>query len=249
MRQLLVLSLAALFVLSACAEDPAVRAAYAHADRVAEELSRGLSWNREDIGHGLSRDEDVDVYSVTGTRYSLSDRGRVLLRIRATSRIGPDGMPDPVGQGTRAYEATHDPSPSRYPVVTVCFEITVSYSDTGVTEVECPAGEPHSFRAPAALPHNAFDRLKTRLPKTPDLAAARKVVDHLDLDDRIGKDVAEMDGVIGIALRERPGVCLFARVRPQGTEVWWPSRIQAMPGESSCSAAEAVHGHAQRAPH
>lgn len=249
MRRLLVLSLTALFVLSACAEDPAVRAAHAHADRIAEGLSRGLSWNPEDIGHVLSRDEDADVYSVTGTRYSQSDRGRILLRIRATSRIGPDGMPDPVSQDARADEETHDPYPSRYPIVTVCFEITVSYSDTGVAEAECPAGEPRSFRAPAALPDNAFDRLKTRLPKTPDLAAARKVVDHLDLDDRIGKDVAEMGGVIGVALRERPGVCLFARVRPQGVEVWWPSRIQAMPGESSCSAAEAVYGHAQRAPH
>ncbi|MEV0594471.1 hypothetical protein [Nonomuraea cavernae] len=197
----------------------------------------------------LSRDEDVDVYSVTGTRFSTTDQGRVLLRIHATSRVGTDSLPQPVNAATRAYKATHGPSPSPYPVTSACFEISVSYSDTNVDEVDCPTGEPRVFRAPATIPDHAFKWLKTHLPKTPDLMAAREAVDHLDLDDRIGKDVAEIDGVIGIALRERPGVCLFARVRQQGVEVWRPSRIQAMPGESSCSAAEAAHGHAQRPPH
>ncbi|MER6511361.1 hypothetical protein ABT158_31400 [Nonomuraea sp. NPDC001636] len=134
-------------------------------------------------------------------------------------------------------------------MASVCFEIWVSYADADVHEVDCPAGEPRVFRSPAAIPGDAFAWLETHLPKTPDLAAAQETVDHLDLDDRIGKDVAEIDGVIGVALRERPGTCLFARVGPQGVEVWWPSRVQAMPGESSCSAAEAAHGHAQRPPH
>ncbi len=249
MRRLPPLFLVALLALGACAEDPAARAARAHADQIAEQLGRGLGWNAEDVGWVLSRDEDVDVYSVTGTRYSTTDQGRVLLRIRATSRVGADGQPQPVNEATRAYEATHGPSPSTYPVTSACFEISVSYSDTDVDEVDCPTGEPRAFRAPASIPDNAFEWLKMHLPKTPDLIAARKAVDHLDLDDRIGKDVAEIDGVIGIALRARPGECLFARVRQQGVEVWRPSRVQAMPGESSCSAAEAVHGHAQRPPH
>jgi hypothetical protein len=243
------LILAALLAVSACTEDPAARAARAHADRIAEQIGRGLDWNTEDVGWVLSRDEDVDVYSVTGTRFSTTDPGRVLLRIRATGRVDADGPPQPVNKATPAYQATHGPSPSPNPAASVCFEISVSYSDTGVAGVDCPTSEPRSFRAPATIPGNAFQWLKTRLPKTPDLTAAREAVDQLDLDDRIGKDVAEIDGVIGVALRERPGVCLLARVRRQGIEVWWPSRVQAMPGESSCSAVEAAHGHAQRPPH
>ncbi|MEU4834895.1 hypothetical protein [Streptosporangium sp. NPDC023615] len=250
MRRLLPLLLAAPLALGACAEDdPAVRAARAHADRIAGELGRGLGWNAEDIGWVLSRDEDVDVYSVKGTRFSATDRGRVLVRIRAAGRADADGPPRPVNEATRAHKADPGAGPDPRPPAYVCFEISVSYSDTGVGEVHCPAGEPRPFRSPASIPDTAFEWLRTRLPRTPDLAAARETVDRLDLDDRIGKDVAEIGGVIGVALRERPGVCLFARVREQGVEVWYPSRVQAMPGESSCSASEAAHGHAQRPPH
>ncbi|MGP4098317.1 hypothetical protein, partial [Nonomuraea sp. KM90] len=139
------LCIAAMLALTACSEDPAARAARTHAEQIAERLGRGLSWNSEDIGHALSRDADVDVYSVTGTRYSVSDQGRVLLRIRATSPVDRDG--EPLGR-------TSSPSPAA--VAVVCFEISVSYSDTGVAEVDCPAGEPRSFRAPAEIPRTAY---------------------------------------------------------------------------------------------
>lgn len=58
-----------------------------------------------------------------------------------------------------------------------------------------------------------------------------------------------MDGVLGVALREGPGECLFARVRFGTVQVWKPARIQVMPGEGVCSASEAAYGFAQRPPH
>ncbi|MEU7005012.1 hypothetical protein [Nonomuraea sp. NPDC046570] len=242
LASLLALSLAS--VLVSCSADPAEEAARFRADEIARQLGRGLSWNPEDIGHWLSREKDVTVYSVTGTRYSLDsgEMGRVVLRIRATATAGSGvrGIPR-----DKAHLATPVP-----PLVAApCFEISVSYADAEVDEVGCPDGPPPVFRAPAEIPDRAHQWLKSRLPKAPDLQSARDAVRSLDLDDRIRVEVADINGVIGVALYERPGVCLFARVRSVGVEVWSPSRIQVMPGEGSCSAAEAASGFAQRPPH
>jgi hypothetical protein len=224
-----------LLVLTSCAEeDPSARAARVKAEEMARDFERDLEWDPEDVGYVLSHEKDVEVFSVSGTQFSVSDPGRVVVRVRGQGSSGGGffgGVPTP------------------RPAVVVCFEITVSYGNTDVGEVDCPPGEPRTFRPPAELPDRALERLEERLPKTVDLAAARRAVQALDLDDRIGQDVAEFHGVIGVALREGPGRCLFARVRAAGVEVWWPSRIQVMPGEGSCSAAEAAYGYAQRPPH
>lgn len=56
--------------------------------------------------------------------------------------------------------------------------------------------------------------------------------------------MAEIDGVIAVALHDGYGHCLFARVRPPAVEVWYPS-----PGEGVCDVAEAANGYAQPPPH
>ncbi|HLU75914.1 MAG TPA: hypothetical protein VKZ82_27305 [Nonomuraea sp.] len=177
------------------------------------------------MGWSLSQSEGVEVFMVS--EKEPGEEGWVLVRVRAR------GFADeaPASQTAR------------------CFRIEASSWDADLDEAECPPGSPRTFRSPAEIPGRAFDWLKEHLPVTPDLEEARRVVRALDLDDRIKQDVALVDGVLGVALREGPGECLFARVRFGTVQVWKPARIQVMPGEGVCGASEAAYGFAQRPPH
>ncbi|MFF3664022.1 hypothetical protein [Microtetraspora malaysiensis] len=223
-----------MLALTACAQDPSVINAREQADEVAQKLTRYLAWVPEDVGYSLTRDKRVEVFDVSGTKFSLDNPGRVLIRVH--------------GKGWK-YETFIFVAGTPTPEVVMCFEITVSYSDADVDEVDCPAGRPGTFRPPPRLPAAAFEQLKKHLPRKLDLVAAERVVLGLDLDPRIREDVRQINGVIGVAVREGPGSCLFARVKPPEVEVWHPSPIQVMPGEGECSAAEAANGYAQRPPH
>jgi hypothetical protein len=97
----------------------------------------------------------------------------------------------------------------------------------------------------AERPDRTSAWLKTHLPTTLDLDAARQAVRDLDLDPRIRQDVAEFASEIGIALREPDGDCLFARVWPDVVQVWrpWTWTPPALPAERACSAAQAARGY------
>jgi hypothetical protein len=56
-------------------------------------------------------------------------------------------------------------------------------------------------------------------------------------------------GVAGLVAGPTERHCVYARVAPDGLEVWYPPRIYLEPGEASCAADEAISRRTQRSPH
>ncbi|MFI9848612.1 hypothetical protein ACIHFD_67240 [Nonomuraea sp. NPDC051941] len=241
MRRLIPMALACLILLTACAADPAVQDARDHAARVAETLKGIDPWVSDDVGYRLTQDGNLAVLDISED--GPEEPGRARIRVRGRDRTLQPPIP---GRSSPAA------------VVFLCFDIEVTYrlkldrSRAGlrdrqatVSEVSCPESRPLSFPAPATIPDQASTWLKSHLPTTLDLDAARQAVRGLDLDPRIRQDVAEADGKIGIALREPDGHCLFARVWPDIVQVWrpWTWTPPVLPAERACSAAQAASGY------
>ncbi|MCT9934866.1 hypothetical protein N5079_32135 [Planotetraspora sp. A-T 1434] len=228
---------AALALLTGCGADNTAEAnAEAQVETMAKALSRTLVWKTEDIGFFVTQQKGVELLSIGGQKRSRTAPLRLVVRV--------------IGKGVEGGGFFQDGMPTPVPDVVRCFELTVYYSDVTFDGADCPQGAPLTFRARPELPSRAVEQLKKRLPRKPDLAKVREAVRRLDLDPRITQEIAESEGVIGVALWEGvDGTCLFARVRSSEVDVWHPYRIVPGGDLESCTAIGAVNGYFERAFH
>lgn len=244
-----------LTILASCALDPASEpdplAAEATANAV-EQAKQAKSridgdyyTKAEDYEHAAGQIEGVEVMAVKGT--AMYQDGGVTLTIRvhgtATEVVRPSD-----GQSS---QLSGDASPrTRTFRLPLCFLLEFSFATTANNGVEgpvtCPDTGPIVIEKDPVLPDDILTILKDALSKKAGSGTTettvRQVVENLDLESGIRRDVAVRTGTVGVALRASRYDCAMARVTAGGVDTWRPRRIQLAPGELSCVASEAISG-------
>lgn len=145
-------------------------------------------------------------------------------------------------------------------VSTRCFKLTWKKGerwDRSTKAIDCPDTEPIELPTTTTspkLPDGALEALRGVLEPMVGTGAgvdevttaARSVMPDATLS------VDEVDGVIGVAGLATGRMnrdCVYARLAPDGLEVWYPPRIYLSPGEAACAADEAISRRTQRPPH
>lgn len=215
-------------------EDAATANARTVADRAGDKLYTARVWPARDLARRATDLDGVEVMHVGGT--STAGAGVVLvLRVSGT---GPEPGPHPRESVT----------------VQRCFQMrfstTTEWHEYETRLVDCPPGAPMDFGPWPKTPDIPEKKLEKALPRVPaggraDEAKVRAAVASLRLDPAITREFRTEGDTVGLVLRVRPYLsdafdCVLARVAPGRTSVWSPSRIQRMPGEGGCSAANAI---------
>lgn len=145
-------------------------------------------------------------------------------------------------------------------VVTRCFRLTWMKGERwerSTTEIECPDTEPivlPTTTTSPKLPDDAVAALRAALEPLVGTGAGVEAVAAAvaSVLPNAVVHVDEVDGVIGVAglaVGRTNRDCVYARLAPDGLEVWHPPRVLRSPGEASCTAGEAIARSTQRAPH
>ncbi|MFF5174461.1 hypothetical protein ACFY3U_17725 [Micromonospora sp. NPDC000089] len=205
-------------------------------DELTAAIDRDRPWQADEFGRLVAGRDQVELVALDGTTRGAGDGVSLVVRTH--------------GEATTK---TWDGADDGHAEVALCHRLRYrSDAVDPVTEVECPAGAPVTPRPAATLPAGVDERLRRELPtgSAATEASVGALLDRMRLDPRVRRDVATLDGHIGLALRaDRRGSCLLARVVGDRVEVWRPSAVQLQPGELSCSAETAASGQGQRSPH
>lgn len=237
MRRLLLLTPLLLFTVGCgvvqSSNDEAADVARDMARKAGEQLYGQRPRTAEEVGRSASDIDGVEVLRVTGTSTHDGDGIDVVVR---TSGSAYDG-----------WFASEQVTVSR------CFTLRVSPKSEwreDPRDVDCPDGPALTFAPPPEPPQLPYEELRTKLPRVPeggrvDEAEVRRTLAALDLDPAIRTEVRAEGGRVGVLLSTKGNGydaqdCLLARVTPGATEVWVPPRIQRMPGEGGCTAANAL---------
>ncbi|WP_088974693.1 hypothetical protein [Micromonospora coxensis] len=210
--------------------------ARARLTEVTAAIARDRPWEADEFGRLVTGREGVDLMSLDGTTRQDGDGVSLVVRVRGEALV-----------------LDWNGSESARAEVTLCHRLGYRPDDRvdPVTEVDCPPTAPITPRPAPSLPSGTDERLRRSLPTGP-AATERSVgaaVDRLRLDPRVRRDVATVDGAVGLALREgRRGSCLLARVVGDRVEVWRPPTVLMQPGELTCDGRTAALGLGQRDP-
>lgn len=214
------------------AQDRAMDDARKKAGQVVDAIDRDYVYKADGYAHSAAQVDGVEVMKVDGTLRNSGDGVTLVIRVHGTA------------------PAVNGSGPVDLPV---CFRFTYDRDRSGrpQDQVGCPSTPPIDIPKDPKLPRDILDTLRRTLPSGPNATEAdvRAVVDGLNLDPRVHRDVKQAHGAIGVALQASQFNCVLARVTPDKVEVWIPSRIQLAPGELSCAGAVAAGGGGQTAPH
>ena len=218
------------------AYDRAIRDARGQALAAANAIGRDGVWQADQYVHSAAQVPGVEVMRVTGVNRQTAEGVTLIIRVH--------GVADVVGR---------DGGPSGRLDLSVCFVLKYDRDvhDDVQGQAPCPASAPLAIPRDAQLPGDIEQTLRRVLPagRAASEASVRTAVDGLTLDPRVRRDVATVDGSIGVALSDSQYDCVMARVSGATVDVWRPSRVQLAPGEINCGGSEAAGGEGLHAPH
>lgn len=233
--ELLGAGLSATVLLGGCSTE-GERWAMADARQKAGTVQAALAWDviytgdADGYAHYAAQLDGVEVMKVDGTRRSTGNGVTLIIRVH--------------GQAWEVDGTLVD--------IPVCYRLVYNGKHQGEPDqVDCPDVQPLAIPKDPKLPGTIRDDLISQLSSltNPTEADVRRVVDGLNLDPRVQRDITSADDTIGIALRASRYDCTLARIKDGRLVVWRPSRIQLAPGELECNALVATGGIGQTPPH